>query len=256
MLVNFCNPNQLIVAIQIDENVITLFFRKFSPVTLQALGIYFQTAYEKINIPIFTTRGGQNHTRDFHSMSSHLSNMSHWHVVFEKKIDVPMLKQFITLLEKYQDKDANLRSSYEQEARPTIKPRSFLRKLSDWYYEDGTNADLLPFLSSRNIKRIKDKFINAKSAKYFKFSSRDVINIYENKMDESTFSLNNAVLEPVDLQKVSCNKINSVDSSYQPSQNTIVALTLALTVGYLFFKSRPRQLQALVNTNTAPAHHI
>jgi hypothetical protein len=260
MLVNFCNPNQLIVAIQIDENVITCFFREFSPVILQALGIYFQTAYEKMNTQIFTVRGGQNHTRDFHSMSSHMSKMSHWHVIFEKKIDVPMLKQFITLLEKYQDKDANLRYLYEEQARPTIKPKSLLGKLRAWYYGDGINPDLLPFLSSRNIKRIQDKFINIKSAKDFRFSSRDVINIYKNRTDEHTFPLHTAVFKPADLQNVTCNQINSIAANYQPSQNTelqvIAVLALVLTAGYQFFKPCPPQVQALENANARPVHNL
>jgi hypothetical protein len=176
MLINFCNSNQMLAAMNIEGNIFTLFWNTtVSKVESEGLIWYLDDLF-KIKL---SPRGiDASHKEYYHPESPHLTGMQHCHFDLERPIDQQTLSEFVEAIKKYQDKDKpSIRADYEKKALRMLKMSgTLIQDLIDFtldnFFGFKTNKiPHLPVLSTRNLKRIEEQFQNKSTS-----SSRTIIN--------------------------------------------------------------------------------
>jgi hypothetical protein len=241
MLINFCNPNQSLAAIQIDGSVMTFFFGQYTAFRDDAFNTYLKETFKIRNIP------GQHMTEKshnvlFHKESSHLPRLKHLHLNFEKTIDKQIVNQLIDAIKQYQGKSTAsflLRNSYEERQRKAIITwvDYFYKKVEYW---KSTHIDLaLPILSNKNLKRLKAQFDTMPAATIS--SSRQIINF----LQSSTTHYNLELRSSQPLQEVlaanTCPQLNALVQGQNDAVDrmfTLWHMMNALVAGSVFYYIR------------------
>ena len=180
MLINFCNPNQSLAAIQIEGSVLTLFFSQYTEVRDDAFLKYLIDTFN-IHQKHGTNFFEKNHSAFYHKESYHLMRFKHEHLDFGVAIDKKLGKLLIDAAKKYQGKSTTalaLRKFYEEKEhkgnRQGLSIVARFYKMTEYW--KSRHIDLaLPIISNRNLKRLQAEFDKMPQASFS--TSMQIMNV-------------------------------------------------------------------------------
>ncbi len=226
MLLNFCNPKQLLAAININGSVLTLFFRPDSGFENEAFVSYLSHGFKIANFA-----GGslleKNHEAIFHHESLHLMRLMHMHFDFGVNIDKDVGKSLLQMIKKYQDNNSDsisIRKSYENYQRNKAGSfmeniYKFLRYLKDYKLSAKTH---LPILTHKNIKRMEAEFVKLPVQSFS--SSPQIINFLNLALEKHDLAIPSDLSQQRRLIASTCPQINNLVKAQDANVETMFAV--------------------------------
>jgi hypothetical protein len=226
MLLNFCNPNQLLAAININGSVLTLFFRPDSGFENEAFVTYLTHGF-KIDKFAGSSLLERNHEAVFHHESLHLMRLMHMHFDFGVSIDKDFGKMLLQFIKKYQGKNSDsvsIRKSYEDYQRNKAGTSmeniyKFLRYFKN--FRISVKAEL-PILSHKNIKRLEAEFAKLPVRTFS--SSPQIINFLNQTVEKHDLAVPSNLSQQRRLVANTCPEINGLVKAQDDNVNSMFAV--------------------------------
>jgi hypothetical protein len=240
MLLNFCNPNQLLAAINIDGSTLTLFFRHDQGFERAAFNQYLTDTFKIRKFP-GTVLSEKNHSANFHAESYHLVRLAHKHLDFGYAIDKKLGMSLLEAIKKYQSTNATsvmLRRTYEDAYRQ--KSYSWTDAVS-WI--DGVYQILdklknygvkitpgLPFLTPKNLKRLAAEFSQLPARDFS--TTPQIINFLNKTTNRHDLALMPAIPMPRQQRLVvnTCAQLNDLIGAQDKAVNNMFVVWESFTM--------------------------
>jgi hypothetical protein len=221
MLLNFCNPNQLLAAINIDGSVLTLFFRPDMGFECEAFADYIKDSFKIKSFP-GTSFSEKNHEALIHKQSAHLIRLTHQHYDFGFAINKKLGFELIAKIKKYQATNStsiSIRQAYEakqQQRSVSLVERFFM--MTSYFKNFNINVKPnLPLLSTKNLKRLETELSKLPEQRFS--SSPQIINFLNKNLDIHNLSHPSSLYMPARLTANTCPQLNGLVQTQNEAVN-------------------------------------
>jgi hypothetical protein len=222
MLINFCDSDQLIAAIDITSKTLSIFFRQHTAVESDAFCSFLEVGFQQYSFSMDVVYKDRNHIVKFHKITSHLENMDHMHFRFDASISMEIMKTFIALLQLYQKDDNSIRKVKEGNQYNFIANSDAQKGRIEYVkllYGEAKEYYSKSIITQANIFKLWEEFTNFAPKPSYNFSSRDILNYFNHGLERQEIKSHGYHHIQLELPAKTCANINNLATRYSYLDN-------------------------------------